>query len=116
MKRSRTMEFLAKAQKDRKLGARLLAALERGGTVTAGEVLQIAKEFGYSLTRAQFEREALRDLERRFEQGETDLGIILGKGMKPRPKPPQSSCAKGCLSWTVNYHFPLPVKARRRTA
>ena len=113
MKASKTLQFLAKAQTDRKLGARVLAAIERGGKLTAEEVLQIAKEFGFSLTRAQFERDARQDLERRFAAGETDLAITLGKKKKPKPKPPESSCAKGCLSWTVNYHPPIEAKARR---
>ncbi len=104
MKRSKTVEFLTRAQKDRKLGARVLAAIERGGKLTAEEVLQIAKEFGYSLTRAQFEKEARRDLERRFAAGERELAVVLGR----KKRPPESSCAKGCLSWTVNYHPPLP--------
>ncbi len=106
MKRSKTLAFLARAQKDRKLGARVLAAVERGGKVTAEEVLQIAKEFGYSITRAGFEKEVRRDLERRFAAGEQDLALVLGKKTKPKPKPPESSCAKGCLSYTVSWHPP----------
>jgi hypothetical protein len=104
MKRSKTLEFLARAQKDRKLGARVLTAVERGGKVTAEEVLQIAKEFGYSIKRAEFEKEVLRDLERRFAAGEEHLEVVLGKKKKPKPKPPESSCAKGCVSYTVNWH------------
>lgn len=117
MKRSKTVEFLAKAEKDPKLGQRVFAAVERGGRVTAEEVLEIAKEFGFSLTRAQFEKEALRDIERRFAAGEQDLAVPLGKKKKPKPKPPESSCAKGCLSWTVNWHPPAQaVRTRRRTS
>lgn len=106
-KSSKTLEFLARAQKDKKLGARVLAAVERGGRVTAEEVLQIAKEFGYTLNRAQFEKDVRADLESRFAAGEVDLGVVLGKKKRPRPKPPESSCAKGCLSWTVNWHPPI---------
>jgi Nif11 domain len=114
MKRSATIDFLAKAQKNQKLGARILAAVERGGKTTAEEVLEIAREFGFSLTRAQFEREARQDLERRFAAGEDDLAAALGKKIKPKPKPPQSSCAKGCLSWTVNWHPPVVTTTSNR--
>lgn len=114
MKRSKTLAFLAKAQTNRRIGARVLAAVERGGRVTAEEVLQIAKEFGYSISRAEFEREVRRDLDRRFAAGEEQLGLVLGKTKRPRPKPPESSCAKGCLSWTVNWHPPIARSARSR--
>lgn len=113
-KRSKTLEFLAKAQKNQRLGARIFAAVERGGKVTAEEILQIAKEFGYSITRAEFEREARRDLENRFAAGEEDLAVALGKKKRPRPRPPESSCAKGCLSWTVNWHPPIAAVRGRR--
>jgi hypothetical protein len=117
MKRSKTLEFLAKAEKDPRLGRRVFAAVARGGRVTADEVLEIAREFGFSLTRAQFEKEALRDMERRFAAGEQDLAVALGKKKKPKPKPPESSCAKGCLSWTVNWHPPIEAaKTGRRSA
>ena len=49
--RSKPLQFLAKAQKDRKLSDRVLAGVERGGKVTAEEVMQIAKEFGFKFTR-----------------------------------------------------------------
>jgi hypothetical protein len=119
MKRSKTLEFLAKAQKDQKIGARVLAAVERGGKVTAEEVLQIAKEFGFSLTKAEFEREVRRDMARRFAAGELeDVTEVVGIGRKkpkpkPPPKPPESSCASGCLSWTVSWHPPTEAKTRR---
>lgn len=105
MPRSKTLQFLAKAQTDRKISARVLAAVERGGKVTAEEVLEIAREFGFKISRAEFERDALRDIQRRYAAGEEDLGVALAvKKPKPKPKPPLSSCAKGCLSWTVNWH------------
>ena len=112
--RSKTLSFLARAATNKKLGARVLAAVERGGRVTAEEVLEIAREFGYSISRAEFERDVRRDVERRFAEGEQDLALVLGRTKRPRPKPPESSCAKGCLSWTVNWHPPIEAAARRR--
>jgi hypothetical protein len=95
------MEFLAKAQEDAKLSARISAAVERGGRVTAEEVLQIAKEFGFSFTSAQFESAVKRDYAARFAAGDTSLADMMAK---PRPKPPESSCARGCLSYTKSWH------------
>jgi Nif11 domain len=101
MARSKPLDFLAKAQKDSKLSARILAAVERGNMVTAEEVTQIAKEFGFSFSRAEFESAVKRDYARRFAAGETDLTDVLAK---PKPRPPMSSCARGCLSYTKSWH------------
>jgi hypothetical protein len=102
MKKSQPLEFLAKAQEDPKLSARVLAAVERGGKVTAEEVLQIAQEFGFSFTRSEFEKEVKRSYAERFAAGEKDLADVTGK-RKPKG-PPESSCAKGCLSYTKSWH------------
>ena len=101
MKKSDPIAFLAKAQEDDKLSRRLLAALERGGQVTASEVLDIAREFGYSFTGGEFEKAVKRDYVTRFAAGDQSLADVATA--KPKPKPPQSSCAKGCLSWTKSY-------------
>jgi hypothetical protein len=105
--RSKPLQFLAKAQKDRKLSDRVLAAVERGGKVTAEEVMQIAKEFGFKFSRKQFEREVLRDMAARFRAGDESLADVVAAAKpkpKPKPKPPESSCAKGCLSYTKSWH------------
>jgi Nif11 domain len=101
--RSKPLQFLGKAQKDRKLSDRVLAAVERGGKVTAEEVMQIAKEFGFKFTRKQFEREVLRDMAARFSAGDESLADVVAAA-KPKRKPPESSCAKGCLSYTKSWH------------
>jgi hypothetical protein len=98
-KSSDPIAFLAKAQEDEKLSHRLIAAIERGGQVTASEVLDIANEFGYSFTRAEFEQAVKRDYLKRFAAGDASLADVA----RPKPKPPNSSCAKGCLSWTKSY-------------
>jgi hypothetical protein len=105
-KQSQPLQFLARAQKDRKLNDRILAAVERGGKVTAEEVLQIAREFGFNFTRSEFEKAVLHDVEERFAAGATSPEAVAAKPKKPKPKPkpPESSCAKGCLSYTVSWH------------
>lgn len=110
MKRSNPLEFLAKAEKDSKLNARILAAVERGGKVTADEILQIAREFGFLMTQKEFEKEVRRDMARRFAAGDASLIDMFEpsagkkKPPKPIPLPPESSCAKGCLSYTKTWH------------
>ena len=101
---SKPMDFLGKARKDKKLSARILAAVERGGNVTAGEVLEIAKEFGYSFTKKEFQKAVQLDIARRFAAGEIELANIAGK--RRAFESPESSCAKGCLSYTVSWHPP----------
>jgi hypothetical protein len=109
MKDDSPLDFLAKARTDRKLGDRVMAAVERGGRVTAEEILEIAHEFGYSFNRTTFERDVRQDMERRLAAGDTRLADVAGK--KKPPRPPLSSCARGCLSYTKSWHppdFPLP--------
>ena len=101
-KKSKTLEFLSKAQRDRRISARVQAAVERGGKMTADEVLQIAKEFGYSITRSEFERDVKRSLAERFAAGDDSLVDVAGA--KKPTKPLESSCAKGCLSYTKSWH------------
>jgi hypothetical protein len=105
MKQSSPIEFLDQAQKDPKLSARVLAAVERGGRVTAEEVLEIAREFGYSFSRREFERDVKRNMAERFKAGDESLADVVGR--KRPPRPPESSCARGCLSWTKNYCPPI---------
>jgi hypothetical protein len=95
------IEFLEQAQKDPKLSARVYAAVERGGRVTAEEVLEIAREFGYSFSRSEFERDVKHNRAERFKAGDESLADVVGRRRPPRP--PMSSCARGCLSWTKNY-------------
>jgi hypothetical protein len=98
-KQSKPLEFLAKAQKDRKLIARVLAAVEKGGKVTAAEVLRIARADGYSFTRQQFEKAVRHSIVERFAAGEVGLAPVVNV-----EDAPESSCSKGCLSYTISYH------------
>ena len=71
--------------------------------VTADEVLQIAEEFGFKFSRAEFEREVKRSIDQRFAAGDLRLEPTVA-AMKSKPRPPMSSCARGCLSYTVSWH------------
>lgn len=103
-KKDTPLDFLAQAQKNAKLSARVEAAVVRGNTVTAGEVLEIAREFGYTFTRSDFERAVREDIVRRFNEGDESVADVAAMIKKRRPKPVPSSCADGCLSYTKSWH------------
>jgi len=92
------LEFLATSQKDPKLAASILAAIEKGGMVTAREVMQVAKEAGYSFTREEFESAVHESIRKRFAAGQQGLAALVNAD-----DPPESSCAKGCLSYTQSW-------------
>jgi hypothetical protein len=94
-------DFLEAAQKDAKLSDRITEAVEKGAKVTANEVMAIAKEAGYSFTRAEFERAVRQRYSERFAAGDVSLADVMAR---PRPRPPLSSCARGCLSYTKSWH------------
>ncbi len=98
------LDFLAHAQSNAKLSARVEAAVVRGNAVMAGEVLEIAREFGYTFTRAEFERAVKQDIVRRFNEGDDSVADVAAMIKKKKPKPVPSSCADGCLSYTKSWH------------
>jgi hypothetical protein len=100
---SAPLQFLAAAQSDPELSSRVLAAVERGNLVTEDEVLKIAQDFGYSFTRDEFQNEVLRSMSERFGPGVQRPIDVEPEGS------PESSCSKGCLSWTHNWHPPPEV-------
>jgi hypothetical protein len=115
VERSNPLDFLSKANEDPVIAKRVLAAVERGGKLMADEVMQIAEEFGYSFTKSEFQREVKRRFADRFAAGEEGLEDMAEttkskKKPRPRPKPPESSCAKGCLSYTVSWHPPASIE------
>ena len=101
MKKPTPIEFLERAQADAKISAKIQAALEKGATVTTAEVLKIAKASGFTFTPEQFERAVKKSYAERFAAGDTSLADVV-KRVKPRP--PKSSCARGCLSYTKSWH------------
>ena len=96
---SAPLQFLEDAQTIPKISARVLLAVERGGPVTADEVMQIAQEFGYSFTREAFQQEVRRSMAERFAVG--DMNVI---NVEEAETLPESSYAHGCLSYSVNWH------------
>jgi hypothetical protein len=100
VKKSAPIEFLRHAQQDAKTSARVKAALEKGAAVTNAEILKIAKSSGYKFTQNQFQRAVRKSYAERFAAGDRSLAAV----MKKVKGPPESSCARGCLSWTVNWH------------
>ena len=99
---SKPLEFLARAQDDATLSKQVLEAIEKGGQVTSEAILQIAKSAGFSFSKEEFQAAVIRSLDDRFATGDTTLADVAGPN-KP-VDPPESSCAKGCLSYTKSWH------------
>jgi len=97
MKESSPLDFLARAQEDTKLNARILAAVVKGNMVTADEIIQIAQEWGYLFTQYEFQEAIKRHFAEMFKKDEEESG-------QPQESSPQSSCAYGCLSYTKSWH------------
>jgi len=105
--KSKVMEFLDLSQKDPKLSRQVSKAVERGGMTTAEDVMRIAEAAGFSFTRDEFESEVRRNIEARYRAGEKGLAAVVNA-----KEPLESSCAKGCLSYTTSWH-PSEVTAER---
>jgi hypothetical protein len=97
------MEFLKRSQSDRTLSAEVAEAVEKGGMTTAKAVMRIAKKAGYSFTAEQFETAVRKSLVDRYRAGETGLASTVNAHAAL-----ESSCSKGCLSYTKSWH-PDPV-------
>lgn len=117
-KRSQVQDFLEHSQIDRKLSDKVLKAISKGGMVTAEAVMKIAEDAGYSFSREEFEREVRASIVARYKAGEFGLASTVNAN-----DPPESSCAKGCLSYTTSWHpdpsiggpaiNPAPFRTRR---
>jgi Nif11 domain len=101
VKKSAPLDFLEHAQTNAKTSAKVQAAIEKGAAVTAAEVMKIAKKAGFTFTREQFERAVKKSYGERFAGGDASLADVV---KKVRPRPPLSSCARGCLSYTKSWH------------
>jgi hypothetical protein len=114
---SKPLEFLVKSQRDPKLKVQVRNAVQKGGMVTAAEVMRIARAAGYSFTKEEFEQAVKASIAKRFAAGESGLATVINAA-----DPPESSCAKGCLSYTTSWHpdppavgpatDPLPAKMK----
>jgi hypothetical protein len=97
--KSQAMEFLKHSQISREISEQILEAIQKSGLATAKEVMRIAKEAGYSFTREEFETAVRSSIIERFRAGEHGLASVVNVN-----DPPESSCAKGCLSYTISWH------------
>jgi hypothetical protein len=95
----KALEFLNHSQIDRDLSQQILEAVRKGGMVTAEEVMGIATKAGYSFTREEFETAVRSSIIERYRAGEHGLASVVNVN-----DPPESSCAKGCLSYTTSWH------------
>jgi nitrogen fixation uncharacterized protein len=96
---SQVLEFLRHSQISRDLSKQVLDAIRKGGLVTAEEVMRIAKKAGYTFSREEFETTVRGTIVDRFRAGEHGLASVVNAN-----DPPESSCAKGCLSYTTSWH------------
>jgi hypothetical protein len=103
---STPLEFLKHAQTDAKTSVMVQAAMKKGAEVTATEVLKIAKSHGYNFTRRQFEQAVKKSYAERFAAGDISVANVL---MESKRAPLESTCAAGCLSYTISYCPPPPV-------
>src|SRR5690242_17915972 len=101
MKKSAPIEFLKHAQTDSKTSAMVKAALEKGAAVTAEEVMKIAKSNGYKFTRKEFEQAVKKSYAERFAAGDISVADVI---VQAKRRPPLSSCARGCLSYSKSWH------------
>ena len=95
------IRFLDAANADPELNARVQAAFERGAMTSASEIMRLAEEAGFSFTQQEFESAVRKNMQRRFAAGAIELADVVRQSSK---EPLESSCAKGCLSYTKSWH------------
>ena len=97
------IKFLDAANIDADINQKVQHAMEKGALITAEEIMKIARSAGFEFSKDEFESAVRRNMEERFASGESALANDVAA--KKRPKPPlESSCAKGCLSYTTTWH------------
>jgi hypothetical protein len=101
IKSSDPLKFVDAANIDPDINRKVQEAMEKGALITAEEILKIARSAGFEFSKEEFESAVRRNMEERFASGEIDLADVASRR---RPKPPESSCAKGCLSYTKSWH------------
>ena len=77
MNASDPIEFLDAANTDPELNARVLAAFERGAMASAGEIMRLAEEAGFSFTRQEFESAVSKNMQQRFAAGAIELADVV---------------------------------------
>jgi hypothetical protein len=102
MDASDPIRFLDAANADPELNARVQAAFERGAMTSASEIMRLAEEAGFRFTQQEFESAVRKNMQQRFAAGAVELADVLRASSKKAPL--ESSCAKGCLSYTKSWH------------
>jgi hypothetical protein len=95
------IKFLDAANIDPDINQKVQHAMEKGALVTAEEIMKIARSAGFEFSKEEFESAVRRNMEERFASGEIGLADAVAAKKKP---PLESSCAKGCLSYTKSWH------------
>ena len=98
------LDFIKTSLEDQALGRKIHEAIERGGMLTANAVMEIAAREGYSFSREEFQEAVLQQYREKFEAGDTSFEVFFGPNAAADP--PESSCQKGCISWTYNNYHP----------
>ncbi|WP_324755179.1 Nif11-like leader peptide family natural product precursor [Roseovarius sp. Pro17] len=96
--------FIKATLEDKALAEKVHEAIERGGMVTAKAVMEIAEREGYSFSREEFQEAVLKEYRKKFEAGDTSFEVFFGPNAATNA--PESSCQKGCISWTYNNYHP----------
>ena len=102
--RADVMEFLAKSKTDAKLGEKILKVFEAQGIESANQIMKIAHDEGFAFSQVEFEAGVRESIAATFSGGKQADETPEGGVERARPRPPMSTCARGCLSYTVNWH------------
>lgn len=101
IKSTNPIKFLDAANTDPEINKKVEEAMEKGALVTVDELMKIAHHAGFEFSKEEFESAVRRNMEERFASGEVGLSDVVHK---ERRRPLESSCAKGCLSYTKSWH------------
>lgn len=95
------IKFLDTANIDPDINKKIQHAMEKGALITAEEIMKIARSAGFDFSKEEFESAVRKNMEQRFSSGEVGLADAVSR---KKTKPLESSCAKGCLSYTKSWH------------
>jgi hypothetical protein len=90
-------DFLQRTEKDENLRASIEKSVKAGSRVTFDRILDVASKAGYKFSEEDLRAVLKEKLKNRVSAGDFDLGRFASSNA------PESSCASGCLSWTITY-------------
>ena len=96
---SGAQEFIAKSKTDPDISSRIMEIFTTHGSAAAKEILQLATDHGFSFSQSELE-ETVRGQTAKQMGEEAKTKVVP----EARPRPPMSSCARGCLSYTHSWH------------